>query len=158
MRQPAGPIETRELETTPKSRSPKSESHSRLGLRCVRSGPGNQQPVLRTVLMAPGAERGLGVRWRRALRPLGSRALNPLAVSVRTLGGSPQVWAGTSNNNRGPAVRLSRGSSRCRTAAYHVAWSASLTHLTLCALFRFRGVNHLPALLTLSPSRQGASG
>ena len=42
---------------------------------------------------------------------MGSRALNPLAVSARSLGGFPQVWAGTSNNNRGPTVRLSQGSS-----------------------------------------------
>ena len=40
----------------------------------------------------------------------------------------------------------------------HTMWSAGLTHLTLCALFRFRGVDHLPARLTLSPARQGPSG
>ena len=46
-----------------------------------------------------------------------------------------QVWAGTSNNNRGP--RSAWRGAHPVAGQRHAMWSASLTHLTLCALFAF---------------------
>ena len=63
--------------------------------------------VSRTVPGSPGKECGLGVRWGRALT-----AWVPGLESVDKYGAgledSPQVWVGTSNNNRGPTVSLAQ--------------------------------------------------
>lgn len=106
--------------------------------------------VSRTVPGSPGEECGLGVRWGRALT-----AWVPGLESVdqygAVLGGSPQFWAGTSNNNRGPRSAWHGGGAQ-RPMALNIffsrgtqpvagqrqtMWSASLIHLTLCALFAF---------------------
>ena len=84
--------------------------------------------VSRTVPGSPGEECGLGVRWGRALTAWvpGLESVDQYGAG---LGGSPQVWAGTSNNNRGPTDRLSRGSSRCRTVAHHVECQSDPSHV-----------------------------
>ena len=53
--------------------------------------------VSRTVPGSPGEECGLGVRWGRALTAWvpGLESVDQYGAG---LGGSPQVWAGTSNN------------------------------------------------------------
>ena len=60
------------------------------------------------------------------------------------LGGSPQVWqAGTNNNNRGP--RSAWRGARPVAGQRQTMWSASLIHLTLCALFAHNArVPHRP--------------
>ena len=83
------------------------------------------------------------MRWGRALT-----AWVPGLESVdqygAALGGSPQVWqAGTNNNNRGP--RSAWRGARPVAGQRQTMWSASLIHLTLCALFAHNArVPHRP--------------
>ena len=90
--------------------------------------------VSRTVPGSPGKECGLGVRWGRALTAW-VPGLDSVDQYGAALGGSPQVWAGTSNNNRGP--RSAWRGTQPVAGQRHTMWSASLIHLTLCALFAF---------------------
>ena len=97
--------------------------------------------VSRTVPGSPGEECGLGVRWGRALTAW-VPGLDSVDQYGAALGGSPQVWAGTSNNNRGP--RSAWRGTQPVAGQRQTMWSASLIHLTLCPLFGFEGLITFP--------------
>ena len=93
--------------------------------------------VSRTVPGSPGEECGLGVRWGRALTSWvpGLESVDQYGAGLGGSCSSRQVWAGTSNNNRGPRSAWRR--TQPVAGQRRTMWSASLIHLTLCALFAF---------------------
>jgi len=81
--------------------------------------------VNRTVPGSPGEECGLGVRWGRALTAW-VPGLESVDQCGAALGGSPQVWAGTSNNNQGPRSAAWRGTQPV-AGQRQTMWSAGET-------------------------------